>query len=61
MCTVQRTPRDHSEIFTPASSLDPALGTLVTSPDGWYRSVVVSDRRVLMAMTVDHVYGATVR
>jgi PPOX class probable F420-dependent enzyme len=26
-----------------------------------YRSVMVSDRRVLMAMTVDHVYGARVR
>jgi|SRR5882757_7479462 len=26
-----------------------------------YRSVMVSDRRVLMVMTVDHVYGATVR
>jgi len=25
-----------------------------------YRSVMVSDRRVLMAMTVDHVYGAKV-
>ncbi len=26
-----------------------------------YRSVMVSDRRVLMTMTVDHVYGATIR
>ncbi|HZZ48372.1 MAG TPA: PPOX class F420-dependent oxidoreductase [Pseudonocardia sp.] len=26
-----------------------------------YRSVMVSDRRVLMAMTVDHVYGARIR
>jgi PPOX class probable F420-dependent enzyme len=26
-----------------------------------YRSVMVSDRRVLMAMTVDHVYGAKIR
>jgi len=26
-----------------------------------YRSVMVSDRRVLMVMTVDHVYGATIR
>ncbi|MFI0374261.1 PPOX class F420-dependent oxidoreductase [Actinomadura sp. 1N219] len=26
-----------------------------------YRSVMVSDRRVLMAMTVDHVYGAKLR
>jgi PPOX class probable F420-dependent enzyme len=26
-----------------------------------YRSVMVSDRRVLMTMTVDHVYGAKVR
>lgn len=25
-----------------------------------YRSVMVSDRRVLMAMTVDHVYGAKI-
>lgn len=26
-----------------------------------YRSVMVSDRRVLMTMTVDHVYGARIR
>ncbi|AWW43031.1 MULTISPECIES: PPOX class F420-dependent oxidoreductase [Streptomyces] len=26
-----------------------------------YRSVMVSDRRVLMTMPVDHVYGATIR
>ncbi|WP_027945924.1 PPOX class F420-dependent oxidoreductase [Amycolatopsis taiwanensis] len=26
-----------------------------------YRSVMVSDRRVLMTMTVDHVYGAKIR
>lgn len=26
-----------------------------------YRSAMVSDRRVLMAMTVDHVYGARIR
>ncbi|WP_433428780.1 PPOX class F420-dependent oxidoreductase [Nonomuraea sp. CA-141351] len=26
-----------------------------------YRSVMVSDRRVLMVMTVDHVYGAKIR
>ncbi|WP_433825149.1 PPOX class F420-dependent oxidoreductase [Actinoplanes sp. CA-015351] len=26
-----------------------------------YRSVMVSDRRVLMTMTVDHVYGAALR
>jgi PPOX class probable F420-dependent enzyme len=26
-----------------------------------YRSVMVSDRRVLMAMTVDHVYGEKIR
>ncbi|MDH2424350.1 PPOX class F420-dependent oxidoreductase [Sphaerisporangium sp. TRM90804] len=26
-----------------------------------YRSVMVSDRRVLMAMTVDHVYGESLR
>jgi PPOX class probable F420-dependent enzyme len=26
-----------------------------------YRSVMVSDRRVLMTMTVDHVYGAEIR
>ena len=26
-----------------------------------YRSVMVSDRRVLMRMTVDHVYGARIR
>jgi PPOX class probable F420-dependent enzyme len=26
-----------------------------------YRSVMVSDRRVLMAMTVDHVYGTQIR
>ena len=26
-----------------------------------YRSVMVSDRRVLMALTVDHVYGAKLR
>ncbi|WP_329334246.1 PPOX class F420-dependent oxidoreductase [Streptomyces sp. NBC_01352] len=26
-----------------------------------YRSVMVSDRRVLMAMTVEHVYGARIR
>jgi len=26
-----------------------------------YRSVMVSDRRVLMSMTVDHVYGARIR
>ncbi|MFI6507164.1 PPOX class F420-dependent oxidoreductase [Streptosporangium sp. NPDC050855] len=26
-----------------------------------YRSVVVADRRVLMVMTVDHVYGAEIR
>ncbi|MEV4627015.1 PPOX class F420-dependent oxidoreductase [Micromonospora sp. NPDC049523] len=26
-----------------------------------YRSVMVSDRRVLMVMTVDHVYGASIR
>jgi PPOX class probable F420-dependent enzyme len=26
-----------------------------------YRSVMVSDRRVLMVMTVDHVYGARIR
>ncbi|MFE7799413.1 PPOX class F420-dependent oxidoreductase [Nocardia sp. NPDC057440] len=26
-----------------------------------YRSVMVSDRRVLIAMTVDHVYGTTIR
>ncbi|AJC54345.1 pyridoxamine 5'-phosphate oxidase-related FMN-binding protein [Streptomyces sp. 769] len=26
-----------------------------------YRSVMVSDRRVLMTMTVDHVYGAKLR
>ena len=26
-----------------------------------YRSVMVSDRRVLMAMTVDHVYGQKIR
>jgi PPOX class probable F420-dependent enzyme len=26
-----------------------------------YRSVMVADRRVLMAMTVDHVYGAKIR
>ncbi|MFC7531015.1 PPOX class F420-dependent oxidoreductase [Actinoplanes sp. GCM10030250] len=26
-----------------------------------YRSVMVSDRRVLLAMTVDHVYGAKLR
>jgi PPOX class probable F420-dependent enzyme len=26
-----------------------------------YRSVMVSDRRVLMAMTVDHVYGAKIQ
>ncbi|MGP4020355.1 PPOX class F420-dependent oxidoreductase [Saccharopolyspora sp. 5N708] len=26
-----------------------------------YRSVMVSDRRVLMAMAVDHVYGAKIR
>ncbi|MER6051893.1 PPOX class F420-dependent oxidoreductase [Streptomyces sp. NPDC001793] len=26
-----------------------------------YRSVMVSDRRVLMSMTVDHVYGARLR
>ncbi|GAA3006510.1 PPOX class F420-dependent oxidoreductase [Streptosporangium longisporum] len=26
-----------------------------------YRSVVVADRRVLMMMTVDHVYGAEIR
>ncbi|MDP9868152.1 hypothetical protein J2S55_007418 [Streptosporangium brasiliense] len=26
-----------------------------------YRSVMVSDRRVLMAMTVDHMYGAKIR
>ncbi len=26
-----------------------------------YRSVMVSDQRVLMAMTVDHVYGAKIR
>jgi hypothetical protein len=26
-----------------------------------YRAVMVADRRVLMTMTVDHVYGAKVR
>ncbi len=26
-----------------------------------YRSVMVSDRRVLIAMAVDHVYGANIR
>jgi PPOX class probable F420-dependent enzyme len=26
-----------------------------------YRSVMVADRRVLMVMTVEHVYGATIR
>ncbi|MFE0173354.1 PPOX class F420-dependent oxidoreductase [Streptomyces sp. NPDC059002] len=26
-----------------------------------YRAVMVSDRRVLMVMTVDHVYGASIR
>lgn len=26
-----------------------------------YRSVMVADRRVLMTMTVDHVYGARIR
>ena len=26
-----------------------------------YRSVMVADRRVLMAMTVDHVYGEKIR
>jgi hypothetical protein len=26
-----------------------------------YRSVMVADRRVLMTMTVDHVYGASIR
>ena len=26
-----------------------------------YRSAMVADRRVLMTMTVDHVYGATIR
>jgi PPOX class probable F420-dependent enzyme len=26
-----------------------------------YRSVMVADRRVLMTLTVDHVYGATIR
>jgi nitroimidazol reductase NimA-like FMN-containing flavoprotein (pyridoxamine 5'-phosphate oxidase superfamily) len=52
---------------------DPRAALEVTSADGWswataehpdwqeYRSVMVSDRRVLMAMSVKRVYGEKIR
>ncbi|GAA1529820.1 hypothetical protein GCM10009827_053900 [Dactylosporangium maewongense] len=43
----------------PRPSSTATAAPLANNPD-WdeYRTVMVSDRRVLMSMTVDHVYGA---